>query len=472
MESRRNSLGQELGPAEFDDRSYDERQLDGPVQRLAPVVHYEDATATLFHGDCLDVLANLPAESIDACVTDPPYGIGFMGKEWDTFKPGSHKVGRGDQRIASSNPNINGRSRSPAISPSQIEYDRSLSGQRGFQEWTECWAREVLRVLKPGGHIVVCGAPRSFHRMGVGLEDAGFEIRDCLSWLYGQGFPKSLNLGDGIGTALKPSWEPCVLGRKPFKGTVKANVEAHGTGALNIDACRIETDDSLYGGGYAPRKHGNAWAETGGMNAAGRCAVGFVQPEGRWPANVCLDEIAAMVLDEQAGELTSGANPTRRSSDKFRGIYQEFKGQEECEAARGLDIGGASRFYYVAKPSREERDMGCYDLPARSGGEATDRADGSAGLGPRAGAGRNGGARNIHPTVKPVALMRWLVRLVTPVNGVVIDPFLGSGTTGMASRYEQRRFIGIEREAEYLELSERRIRSAAPLFGVSDARLL
>lgn len=200
------------------------------------------------------------------------------------------------------------------------------------------------------------------------------------------------------------------------------------------------------------------------LRAQGRTNVGTVD-EGRWPANVCLDDIASMVLDEQSGELVSGGYPQARNTDKFRNVYGSFKGGEVNPDGIGANVGGASRFYYVAKPSREERDMGCYDLPARSGGEATDRKDGSAGLqNPRAGAGRNGGARNIHPTVKPVELMRWLVRLVTPPGGTVLDPFTGSGTTGMACVYEQRQFIGIEREAEYVEIARRRIAAVAPLF--------
>jgi hypothetical protein len=191
---------------------------------------------------------------------------------------------------------------------------------------------------------------------------------------------------------------------------------------------------------------------------------------GRWPANVCLDESAALVLDEQSGDLTSGDYSGERSSDKTRHAYGQFAGSgPRVEGGHVGDCGGASRFYYVAKPSREERDYGCTGLQQRSGGEATARKDGSAGLdNPRAGAGRTGGARNFHPTVKPVELMRWLVRLVTPPGGVVLDPFLGSGTTGMACRYEQRRFIGIEREADYIEIAERRIRAVAPLFADLD----
>ncbi len=393
----------------------------------------------LLFGDCVEVLAGLPADSIDACVTDPPYGIGFMGKQWDSFTPGREQARIvANRAIDSDNPNLKGRTRGPASSPSAVEYDYSRKGLQSFQAWTEGWSSAVLRVLKPGAYIVVCGAPRSHHRMMCGLEDAGFVVRDCFAWLFGSGFPKNLNLGDGRGTALKPAHEPIALAWKPFKGTITANVAKNGTGALNIDACRLVTvkDAHLIG-----------------------------EPDfadiGRWPANVLLDEEAAAMLDEQSGELISGANPTRRGSDKFRDAYGDFKGQETCDAARGLDAGGASRFYYVAKPSREERDFGTAGLTTRQRDES--RKDGN----PGGDNPRNRGLQqrgNFHPTVKPVELMRWLVRLVTPPGGVVLDPFLGSGTTGMAARYELRDFIGIEREAEYLAIAEARIAAVAPLF--------
>jgi site-specific DNA-methyltransferase (adenine-specific) len=610
----------------------------------------------ILQGDCLNVLQRLGAESIDACVTDPPYGIGFMGKEWDTFKPDPEKfaemsagrnrraqetygsnrgvVQHGRKPIVSDNPNIHGRHRSPAVSPSQIEYDYSVKGLREFQAWCELWAREVFRVLKPGAHIVVCGAPRAYHRMASGLEDAGFEIRDCLAWLFGSGFPKSLNLGEGLGTALKPAHEPIVLARKPFKGSVKANVAQHGTGALNIDACRIE-------GATDPNKWGGRQLSDIGYQGNGREGYQTQQSDlGRWPPNVACDDVAALVIDEQSGYLQAGASPPKQGLGSSR-VYGEADRtgvdkerdqldgggasrfflvarrskvdshdlstqNEPCEKTPGAtsgnqtvagiesgenqeaerstnslnidgsgsepsdlsrpdtksttrtttnpttpsitsssspsngtttttndcgrttassmassigaasdavnidpspssqidllepsraiasdapaprlsngetrtanittptcasidaDINSGPRFFYCAKPSREERDMGCFGLQARSGGEATDRVEGSAGLNnPRAGAGRTGGGRNFHPTVKPIELMRWLIRLVTPINGVVLDPFLGSGTTGIAAAYEQRQFIGIEREAEYLAIAERRIAAAVPLF--------
>lgn len=391
------------------------------------------------HGDLFEVLPSLDGDSFDACVTDPPYGIGFMGREWDTFKPETVKSAaamkqRKDPALLA-NQNIRGRKRSPALSPSQIEYD-SAAGLRAFQEWTETWAVEVFRVLKPGAHLVVCGAPRSHHRMMCGLEEAGFVVRDCFAWLFGSGFPKSKNFGDGLGTALKPAHEPIALAWKPFKGTIGGNIAKWGTGALNIDACRIDAPSAQLG---------------------------------RWPANVLLDEDAASLLDAQTGELVSGfmAAGTTREGLGYPGglggtVLRDTKG----------DRGGASRFYYVAKPSRSERDMGCADLPTKTAGECTDRKEGSAGLqNPRAGAGRTGGGKNFHPTVKPVSLMRWLVRLVTPPDGIVLDPFLGSGTTAMACRYESRRFVGIEKEAEYLEIATRRIAAVASRLALEDRSL-
>jgi site-specific DNA-methyltransferase (adenine-specific) len=404
----------------------------------------------ILHGDLFDVLPTLEAESFASCVTDPPYGIGFMGREWDTFSPEKARaskalaIGHGDKgRKDAINPNLRGRRQSPAISPSQIEYNRSLEGQRGFQEWTERWAREVFRVLKPGAHLVVCGAPRSHHRMMCGLEDAGFEVRDCLAWLFGQGFPKSKNLGNGWGTALKPAHEPIVLARKPFKGTTEGCHGAHGTAGLNVDGCRIVAIEEAHLKGDSD-----------------------FDDIGRWPANVLLDVDAAEILDEQSGELHSGdAHVLRRGGTTGRGMgYGSSSAGNVLDATYG-DSGGASRFFYVAKPSREERDLGCDHLAARSGGEATDRKEGSAGLNnPRAGAGRTGGGRNFHPTVKPLALMRWLVRLVTPIGGRVLEPFGGSGTTAMACAAEGFAFTLIEREAEYIPIIEARVRAIAPLF--------
>lgn len=384
----------------------------------------------IHHGDLFAVLPTLAEASMDACVTDPPYGLGFMAKEWDV--PGG--IGPFPMRRRVETDAVNtGASRQGGRQRSCVDFQRRQHRDaQAMQTDAERWARAVYRVLKPGAHLVAFGGTRMYHRLAAGIEDAGFEIRDCLSWLYGSGFPKSLNVGNGQGTALKPAWEPIILARKPTIGTVAANVLQHSTGALNIQACRIGDDDTRRvkegGAGQFPHED-DAWKPR---------TVTVGSKYGRWPANVLLDEEAAAVLDTMTGELTSGANPTRRGSDKFRDTYSAFKGQDECDAVRGLDVGGASRFYYVAKPSREERDYGC----------------------------GTGGVRNSHPTVKPIEAMRWLVKLVTPIGGTVLDPFTGSGTTGMACRYEQREFIGIEREAAYVAIAERRIAAVAPLFAV------
>jgi DNA modification methylase len=430
--------------------------------------HYSDDAVTLYHGDCLDVLRELDAESVDAVVTDPPYGLGFMGKQWDALPPG-------------------------------VEV-----------------AAACLRVLKPGGHLLAFGGTRTFHRLACAIEDAGFEIRDSIAWLYGSGFPKSLDvskaidkrggsgatltaqIGDalkeareqrgmtraqadqtfcggttnwswfegrpsgqrpptpetfarivaqwpelaplaqmvaeaerevvgrktsgianknegqrytigasksvyvditapatpeaqtwqGWGTALKPSFEPIVVARKPLAGTVAENVLTYGTGALNVDGCRIGEDG---GGTHCTRR--DASGKCLGHDNAGRSTSGAtihsveVVNLGRWPANAVLDESQAIELDDLSDE-------------------------------------GASRFFYVAKAPKAERPR-----------------DGSV----------------AHPTVKPLDLMRWLVRLVTPLGGVVLDPFAGSGTTAEACVAEGFRCIAVEREAAYLPLIVQRL---------------
>lgn len=393
----------------------------------------------IHHGDLIDVIPTLPADSIDAGVMDPPYDLTAKKK--------------GGSGLASLNPN------SPA-GRSRIGTGNGAGGFMGMK-WdgtgvafrVETWL-EVKRVLKPGAYLVAFGGTRTYHRMAVAIEDAGFELRDSIAWLYASGFPKNHDLGDGKGTALKPAFEPIVVARKPFKGSITDCHAKHGTAALNIDACRVEGapyDASGDRGHVDERKRRSEFGMTPGRASA----------IGRWPANVVIDGVVAAAIDEQTGDLVSGANPTRRGSDKFCDTYGAFKGQEECDAARGLDVGGASRFYYCAKPSRDERDMGCYDVTPKQRDES--RKDGN----PGGDNPRNRGVQargNFHPTVKPVELMRWLVRLVTPVGGTVLDPFCGSGTTGMACVYEQRQFIGIEREAEYVEIAKRRIHQVAPLF--------
>lgn len=461
-------------------------------------------------GDLFTVLPTLKADSFDVCITDGPYGLGFMRAKWDTFSPEAARARVTENtEIASDNPNLRGRTRGVASSPSAVEYDRSLAGQRRFQAFTEAWAREIYRVLKPGAYLVSFGAPRSYHRMAAGLEDAAFEVRDSFSWLFGQGYPKSVDVaraidmalcpkdgrhcmrrlpqtskrkrGDhvcaetalgkrwaGFGSGLKPSNEPICIARKPLDGTLADNVLKYGAGALNVAACRLSTVPDDWSREKLAR-HKAARVRDGETSKERRyIAKGSTDfammpgPRGgselgRWPSNVLLDQIAADILDDQTGELVSGfmAAGTNRAGLGYNGAI----GNIVSHNTRG-DRGGASRFFYVAKPSRKERDRGCGDLPMQSGGAATGRPDGSIGLtNPRAGAGRGGGSRNIHPTIKPIELMRWLVRLVTPPGGHVLDPFLGSGTTGMACRFEGRKFTGIEREAAYVEIARRRIAS-------------
>ncbi|WP_377324718.1 DNA methyltransferase [Pimelobacter simplex] len=358
-----------------------------------------------------------------------------------------------------------------------------------FQDWCRLWATECLRVLKPGGHLLAFGGSRTWHRLAAAIEDGGFEIRDSIAWLYGSGFPKSMDVskaidkaqgatgtygapksaahagwidrgrmrgeeGDegwqrpwmadeqavdnaarkyepsspeaqaykGWGTALKPAFEPVVIGRKPLAVTVAANVLAHGTGALNIDGCRIEGDDAPEG----RLRHGGGSARSNSMGGGPLDpAVRPASPAGRWPANVVLDESQAGVLDEQSGELTSGLMRagTRPKGDRETYGKDAADGYETARDAPG-DSGGASRFFYVAKAGADERP----------------RVDGVA-----------------HPTVKPLELMRWLIRLVTPPGGVVLEPFAGSGTTVEACIIEGFRVVAVEREAEYLPLVEARI---------------
>jgi hypothetical protein len=341
-------------------------------------------------------MATLPAESIEAIVTDPPYELGFMGKRWD---------GTG------------------------IANDVSV------------WC-EARRVLKPGGHLLAFGGTRTYHRLACAIEDAGFEIRDQLQWLYGSGFPKSHNLmgeWDGWGTALKPAHEPIVLARKPLIGTVAANVARYGSGALNIDGCRLAP--------LTAKEVARSGQSTNGAICGDYASIdwkrdGQAHP-GRWPANVLLDGDAAAMLDAQSGERGGMRN----------------RGQEIGYD----DTGGASRFFYCAKASRAERNAGLDGMPERVAHDDVRMNDG--GSSPGQTPNLHTPQSNHHPTVKPISLMRWLVRLVTPPGGTVLDPFLGSGTTGIACVAEAFAFIGIEQDADYLELARRRILHAqGPLF--------
>lgn len=318
---------------------------------------------TPLHGDCLAILRTLPECSVDAVVTDPPAGISFMGRSWDSARGG-----------------------------------RDL-----WVAWLAERLAECLRVLKPGGHAVVWALPRTSGWTHRALEDAGFEVRDCITHLFGSGFPKSLNVGDGRGTALKPAAEFWYLARKPLDGTVASTVTRWGTGVLNIETCRVATDELKP---YRPGLHRDSPASYNDDAWQGREQL-KQPPRGRWPANVALTH-----------------------PDCDHGCVD---GCPIAELDQYGDSGGASRFFstfkYQAKPSPREKNTGLDE-------------------------------RNAHPTVKPVELMRWLIRLITPPGGTVLDPFAGSGTTLVAATLEGFDTIGIEERAEYLPIIEGRVRWA------------
>ena len=326
-------------------------------------------TTTQLHlGDCLDVLRSMDSDSISAIVTDPPYGLSFMGKGWDYQVP-------------------------------------------SVEIWEQC-----LRVLKPGGHLLAFAGTRTQHRMCVNIEDAGFEIRDMIAWVYGSGFPKSRNIGDGWGTALKPALEPITVARKPFKGTVANNVLEHGTGAINIDGCRVGTSKRVPA---SLRKGRDSGSMSGHLGADSWDNPGMRADVGRWPANLIHDG------SDQVTELFPQTAPSKASMRGDRtGVNTDFGG---ADSFRGInDTGGsAARFFYTAKASRDDRDKG-----------------------------------NTHPTVKPTDLMAYLCRMVTPTGGIVLDPFMGSGTTGKAALSEGFSFVGIERDPEYYAICESRFNGA------------
>lgn len=471
----------------------------------------------LLHGDCLDKLKALDDNSIDSIVTDPPYGLSFMDKIWDYQVP-------------------------------------------SIEIWKEC-----LRVLKPGGHVLSFGGTRTYHRMVVNIEDAGFEIRDQVQWIYGSGFPKSHNLKgehEGFGTALKPANEPICLARKPLIGTVASNVQEFGTGALNIDASRIGTETRT--------------VKSRASNEDAMKTMGTFQPwdgdyketQGRWPANILLDESAAELLDEQSGNRP-GMPKTKNRKGASRKGFNLGNITDDASVSPGYgDLGGASRFFYVAKASKRERNagleknepiweidtwekqdlksaqadalqlakvtsddclaekcswnidgFGCniteqsltaltsitstvlkltielktsnafqssttresiqdaikmieanglslaesVELTSQSLLNTTNEKTASvlgvvlAQLKTLSTIRSFAKTGNFHSTVKPIKLMEYLVRMITPPNGVCLDPFMGSGTTGIAAKNLGFKFIGIEREAEYVAIAEKRI---------------
>jgi site-specific DNA-methyltransferase (adenine-specific) len=471
----------------------------------------------IHHGNCLDILPTLPDCSVDSIVTDPPYGLEFMGKDWDApWKKSGDVIADpasvgGFQDGAGGNP----------FSRSRIRYGREGTAMIGFQQWCEQWAAECLRVLKPGGHLLAFGGTRTYHRMAVAIEDAGFEIRDSLHWIYGSGFPKSLNLSKtldkmagapvkigkafkvageygerdlrdpekqgldrdemrheavtkqakqwgGWGTALKPAHEPIVVARKPLVGTVAGNVLQYGTGALNIDGARVgRADNDVSHAGQRTATFGTQDTISGGDGSGGW----EQNTAGRWPANIilthnhdcediCTDGCPVRELDRQSG--TSRSQGGRIGKKEHGAIAIGGAGTFKAGDPGYGDVGGASRFFtvtewdvpfrYVAKPGKKERNAGLDHLPAKkNAGSYEFRPDGSLD------GKKTEPKTNHHPTVKPLALMRWLVRLVTPPNGTVLEPFAGSGTTLVACHLENFNAIGIEMTDEYLPIIEGRL---------------
>ncbi|WP_423576971.1 DNA-methyltransferase [Pseudomonas aeruginosa] len=404
---------------------------------------------TLHLGDCLLVLKTFPDNSFDSVVTDPPYGIRFMGKAWDGADIEARAARRAEMPSHAPDAGPNGGHRS--VSAGAGKYDLTPKGMLAFQAFTLEWAAECLRVLKPGGHLLSFASPRTYHHMAVGIEMAGFEIRDQIMWVFGSGFPKSHNLSgeyEGWGTALKPGHEPICMARKPLAGTVARNVLAHGTGALNIDGCRIPSEPMPpnTGAGGLPRRRED---EQRGPGAVSQPHAG-----GRWPANLIHDgspEVVALFPHTKSGVMKGG---TIRAAQDAPGsvCYGTYGGNATSEDTFG-DEGSAARFFYCAKATRRDRNEGCEHMERKP----LHWSSGSQNPGSFQSEGTDKTSQNNHPTVKPTDLMAYLVRLVTPPGGKVLDPFTGSGSTGKAAVREGFEFVGIEREAPYLAIAEARI---------------
>jgi site-specific DNA-methyltransferase (adenine-specific) len=421
------------------------------------------APYTLHLGDCIEVMRSLGDSSVDAVVTDPPYGIRFMGKAWDGSDIEERHLKRKGSESHSPGAGPNGGHKS--IAAEAGKYDLAPQAMRAFQEFSREWAMEAFRVLKPGGHLLSFSSARTYHRMASGIEDAGFELRDQIMWLYGSGFPKSHNLGDGRGTALKPAHEPICVARKPFKGTVASNVLEHGTGAINIDACRVGSDDTTtsddeveaqaYAREFCRGREGEAsagrrYTDAGSTNFAAKPGPRGGDVRGRWPANVIHDgspEVLAAFPDAPGQMARSSSSSSSRKDQNVYGAMARGSGGIEPRAELNKS---AARFFYCAKASRADRNSGLPD-PGPQFKKGTTLRD----VEVMAAAGEIKG--NTHPTVKPTDLMAYLCRLVTPTGGVVLDPFMGSGSTGKAAMREGFRFIGIDMTPEYVEIARARI---------------
>ena len=423
----------------------------------------------IIKGDCIEEMKKLDENSVEAIITDPPYGLEFMGKDWDKFKHGNEII------------NPQGAFEHKKGFKQMVRFAKDYETMIKMQQFFFEWATECLRILKPGGFLLSFGGTRTYHRLVCGIEDAGFEIRDTIMWLYGSGFPKSLNIGkqidkiqgnerevvgeiiypdgsksrktaqtfqaggngnilgnakltkgnspwEGWGTALKPANEPIVVARKPLsEKNVALNVLKWGTGGINIDGCRIgfknQEDEKESKGKNQHSKYPNSImrnpAPNGIYHEDKRPPTDYIAT-GRFPANIILDEEAGKMLDEQSGDCKPQGNKLGKELQKAGGI---FGGGRINDLNNYKDKGGASRFFYCAKASKSEREK-----------------------------------HNNHPTVKPIKLMEYLIKLVSRKGAIVLDPFLGSGTTAIACLKLERQFIGIEKEEEYIKICEARIK--------------
>jgi len=389
----------------------------------------------IHNGECAEVMASMEPESVDAIVTDAPYGLSFMGAKWDSFggSTGNQTV---SERQAEGKRYADENKGAPRYGNSHGK--KVTQGEMvAFQEAMTPIFEEALRVAKPGAHLLCFGGTRTFHRMACAIEDAGWEIRDCIMWTYGSGMPHGQRVErlmegrypdevaewSGWNTALKPAWEPVLVARSPLDGTVAHNVATYGTGAINIGACRIPTES------HDPSRDGEATKDTrytdrGATNFAAKPGPRGGDPRGRFPANLVhdgSDEVLACFPDSDGQIADRGA--MSKSSVNCYGDY----GADSAFVKRG-DSGSAARFFYCAKASKKDRNRG--------------------------------GVNNNHPSVKPNDLMRWLVRLVCRPGGVVLDPFMGSGSTGVACMDEGMDFVGIELDPHYCEIAEKRMAAA------------
>jgi site-specific DNA-methyltransferase (adenine-specific) len=421
--------------------------------------------STIYNGDCLEVMDTMNKCSVDSIVTDPPYHLTSMTSRYG--KADAKECGYGND----------GSFRRLSKGFMGKEWD---GGDIAFQ--SDTW-RKCYELLKPGGHLIAFSGSRTYHRMAVAIEDAGFEIRDQCIWLYGSGFPKSHNIGNGWGTALKPAHEPMVLARKPIEEkSVAENVAKHGVGGINIDDCRVqcEPDDNIvrpertesqaynfFRGGEEdvtnvrkttrrqPRNEQSVWTDNNSGMKAESSMFADADPRGRFPSNVMHDGSDAV---ENIFPKTSPSNPSKRTRNTV-GMF----GMPNDATPEYSDSGTASRYFYTAKTNQAERNAGLHGFDPKFAPTMGD------GIGVKEHNEQTATKKkNVHPTVKPVELMKYLVRLVTPKNGLVLDPFMGSGSTGMAAREEDFQFIGIEKDEEYYEIAKARIKNVKPQLKLFD----